>query len=255
MNRKCRILNGMRDVSGAVWIRHGKARRRAARQGQAWLGTAGRGAARHGKARCGAAWQGQFNEKEMTMKEYAITIQGKTPLLCCRFTDEAQQSATSGARATIANDATAPREIAEKALYLGEDGAVGIPGPNLFRCLIDAGKFLKQGRGKVTTQKTSLVPAAVMLHEVFIPLVSEGDWKVDTRPVRIPATGGRILRHRPCFDDWSLSFGVTLDESIIAPKMFRDLVDIAGSHIGLGDFRPDTKGPFGRFVVTAWREE
>ena len=91
-----------------------------------------------------------------------------------------------------------------------------------------------------------------MIEEAFIHLQSEGGWKVDTRPVRIPATGGRILRHRACFDDWSLQISVTLDEAIITVRLFRELVDIAGSHIGLGDFRPDTKGPFGRFVVTLW---
>jgi len=30
-------------------------------------------------------------------------------------------------------------------------------------------------------------------------------------------------------------------------------VDAAGKRIGLGDFRPDCKGPFGRFVVTKWK--
>lgn len=189
-------------------------------------------------------------------QEIEITITGTTPLLCCRFTDEAQMAATSGTRSSIANDSTSPREIAKKGLYLSEAGVPGIPGPNLFRCLIDAGKFLKVGRSKVTTTKSSLVPAAITLHDLFIPLGAKEnlEWKVDTRPVRIPATGGRILRHRPCFDDWKLAFGITLTTTIIAPKLFRELVDIAGSHIGLGDFRPDTKGPFGRFVVAKWKD-
>jgi hypothetical protein len=36
------------------------------------------------------------------------------------------------------------------------------------------------------------------------------------------------------------------------PKLFREIVDAAGKRIGLGDFRPATKGPFGKFVVTSW---
>ena len=77
-------------------------------------------------------------------------------------------------------------------------------------------------------------------------------WKVDTRAVRIPSTGGRILAHRPMFDDWKLSFEVVLDELILGPKLFRQVVDDAGKRIGLGDFRPATKGPYGRFHVTSW---
>jgi hypothetical protein len=35
----------------------------------------------------------------------------------------------------------------------------------------------------------------------------------------------------------------------------RKLVDDAGKRIGLGDFRPDRKGPFGKFVVSNWAKE
>jgi hypothetical protein len=41
---------------------------------------------------------------------------------------------------------------------------------------------------------------------------------------------------------------------MIAPKLVREIVDAAGKRIGLGDFRPSCKGPFGKFVVTQWKE-
>lgn len=185
-------------------------------------------------------------------KAFNISIEGVTPLLLHRFTDAAQMEATSGTRSSIASDSESPRDQAAQSLYLNEDGVVGIPQPNLFRCILDAGKFFKTGRTKVTTQKSSLIPACVGIRELFLLIESEGGWKVDTRPVRIPATGGRILRHRPCFDDWRLRFTVDLDDSLIGPKLLREIVDAAGSRIGLGDFRPDTKGPFGKFKVTHW---
>ena len=185
------------------------------------------------------------------MKKIKVTIEGKTPLLMHRFTDEAQLAATTGSRSSVANDAEEPRAQAEAALYVDEQGRTGIPGPNILRCVIDAGKYFKVGRVKITTQKTSLIPAAFSIEEPFL-LLDGSDWKVDTRPVRIPATGGRILRHRPCFDSWKVMFHAGLDESIISRKLMREIVDAAGNRIGLGDFRPDTKGPFGRFVVTNW---
>ena len=187
------------------------------------------------------------------MQELQITIQGTTPLLLHRFTDEAQMIATAGSRPSIANDAKSPQEQAEESLYLDENGVSGIPGPNVMRCLIDAGKYLKVGRTKATTQKSSLIPAAISIEELFLPISSTSDWKVDTRPVRIPTTGGRISRHRPCYDDWGLSFHLQLDESVLTAKMLREILDLAGSRIGLGDFRPDCKGPFGKFKVTEWR--
>ena len=186
------------------------------------------------------------------MKEINVTVEGVTPLLLHRFSDAAQMAATSGARSSIANDSDAPTEQAEQALYLDDEGVSGIPQPNLYRSLIDAGKYFKVGKSKVTTLKSSIIPAAVGMRPMFLPIRSEGGWKVDTRPVRIPSTGGRILRHRPCYDDWSLSFTLEYDEQMIGPKLLREIVDAAGARVGLGDFRPDCKGPFGKFKVTAW---
>ena len=36
------------------------------------------------------------------------------------------------------------------------------------------------------------------------------------------------------------------------PALVRDLVDNAGGKVGLGDFRPDRKGPFGKFKIIHW---
>ena len=186
------------------------------------------------------------------MKDIHITIRGKTPLLMNRFTDSAQMQATAGSRSSISNDSTPAIETARSKLYMADDGTIGIPQPNMFRCIIDAGKFHKVGKSKVTTMKSSVLPSCIDIEPIFIPVEHSQPWKVDSRPVRIPSTGGRIVAHRPCFDDWKLSFSITLDEEVMSERLLRDVVDDAGSKIGLGDYRPDCKGPFGKFVVEAW---
>jgi hypothetical protein len=189
------------------------------------------------------------------MKLYKVAIEGTSPILLNRFTDEAQATATSGTTTATVGDKGMGGEQAAAALYMDKDGEIPImPGQNLFRCLIDAGKFFKAGKSKVTTLKTSLIPSCLSVNELVIPIKSPAPWQVDSRPVRIPATGGRIIRHRPMFQDWGLTFTLTLDEKIISPKLLRDIVDAAGSRIGLGDFRPDCKGMFGKFVVVSWEE-
>ncbi|MGO8241249.1 hypothetical protein ACC806_34495 [Rhizobium ruizarguesonis] len=186
----------------------------------------------------------------------AICIEGITPLLCNRFTDEAAEAATSGTRSSMATtDRGTPIEIAASKLYHGLDGELAIPQPNLLRCLIEGGRFHKVGKSQVTTQKASMLFSCVDIEGATIPIIHEQPWKVDTRPVRIPSTGGRILSHRPMFDDWRLEFLLDLDISIMSAKLMRQIIDDAGKRIGLGDFRPATKGPFGRFVVTRWEEE
>jgi hypothetical protein len=182
-----------------------------------------------------------------------VTIEGTTPLLCNRFSDANADAATSGSRASTTGDKGTPREQAEHKLYVGIRGDLMIPQPNVLRCIIDAGIYFKIGKRQVTTQKSSIIPACVDVEGVEIAIAHAEPWQVDTRAVRIPSTGGRVLCHRPRFDDWQLSFAVTLDTAIMAPKLFREVMDAAGRRIGLGDFRPACKGPFGKFVISAWQ--
>jgi hypothetical protein len=184
-----------------------------------------------------------------------IRIEGTTPLICNRFTDEAAAAASGGTRGSgAAQDRGTPLEIAQSKIYTGLDGEPMIPQPNLMRCIVEGGRFHKAGKTQLTTSKSSHLYACVEIDGAEIKLDHKQPWKVDTRAVRIPSTGGRILAHRPMFDDWALEFHVTLDTSIVGAKIFRAIVDDAGRRIGLGDFRPATKGPYGKFVVTKWQE-
>jgi hypothetical protein len=147
-----------------------------------------------------------------------------------------------------------PREQAEKKAYFDDAGNLVIPQPNLFSCLMEGGRWFKIGKRQVTTQKTSMIPACVAIPSLLLKLEYRKPWDIDSRAVRIPSTGGRIMCHRPCFHEWSIPFEVELDTDILNPKLFREIVDAAGKRIGLGDFRPDNKGPFGKFVVKTWKQ-
>lgn len=185
-----------------------------------------------------------------------IEIQGTTPLIMNSFSDAAAQASTNGDRGSSAGiDRGSPQDIATAKLYIGLDGRPMIPSPNLLRAIVDGGSFTKIGKRQITTARSSMLYSCLSIDAAEIKLIHKQPWKVDTRAVRIPSTGGRILAHRPMFDDWGLSFEVELDTGILNAKLLRQVVDDAGKRVGLGDFRPATKGPFGRFCVTRWAEQ
>jgi len=62
------------------------------------------------------------------------------------------------------------------------------------------------------------------------------------------------MKHRARLDSWKLKFTLEIDETMFGVSFVRQLVDDAGRRIGLGDYRPDRKGPFGKFVVIHWQE-
>ena len=184
------------------------------------------------------------------MKRVAVRI---TALLMNRFTGDTEVKVSSGTSAVYNGDRGTPREQAAQTAYLDEKGKLYIPSANLFSCLIAAGKFHKAGKNKVTTARSSLIPAGLAIIE---PVLSLGTsvFEVDSRSVVIPATGGRVMKHRARLDKWQLSFEIEVDTDVFSTKFIRELMDDAGKKIGLGDFRPDRKGLFGKFVVDAWKE-
>lgn len=187
------------------------------------------------------------------MIQIQVTISGESPLLCNRFTDAAMLKLDGGTSAIAsASDKGTPRERASEKVYIDSTGRAVLPGPNLYRSIIDAGRFHKAGREKITTQKSSLVPAGMWLKEIELPIF-DGEWEVDCRTVVNPATGGRMVAYRPRFDRWRVSFSLDVDDKMFGASIVRALVDDAGQKIGVGDFRPSRKGPFGRFKVTSWK--
>lgn len=182
-----------------------------------------------------------------------VRIKGISPLLMNRFTEEAE-GATSSGTSPVHNgdDRGTPRDQATKTAYRdSKTGELYVPGPNIFASIINAGRFHKIGKEKITTKETSLVPAAMTVLELTCPLGTT-EFEVDSRRIKNPATGGCRLRHRARLDEWSFAFTIDLDEKMFGENLVRMLVDDAGRKIGLGDFRPARKGPFGKFVVVEW---
>ena len=184
--------------------------------------------------------------------EIKIIISGVTPLICNRFTDRAALAATTGVSSNDRGEPLSPKEQAQEKLYM-EKGKPCIPQPNMLASIIEGGRFHKIKNRSVTTQQRSMVPSCFDIIGTMIPIKSKDGWEVDERPVRIPTTGGRILAYRPKFQDWKLDFTATLNTEIISVVLMRQIIDDAGVRIGLGDYRPDRKGPFGKYKVDKWQ--
>lgn len=173
-----------------------------------------------------------------------VIIKGITPLLVNRFHEEAQDTATSGVHTR--KERPTPDEDAAMRLYPKNGTGETIPAENLRQSVIAASSRTKIGRRSATTDTA----AAIYIFPEMLPL--SGEWHTDSRAVVIPATRGRILRHRPMFNEWSVSFDLQIDVDLIDAQTIKKILEDAGAFVGLGDFRPARKGPYGRFQVTSW---
>jgi hypothetical protein len=71
---------------------------------------------------------------------------------------------------------------------------------------------------------------------------------VDVRPVSLPS-GTTIMRARARFNEWETDAAFAFDEAVISSEELIDAAGTAGRLFGIGDFRPDRGGVFGRFSI------
>jgi len=194
----------------------------------------------------------------MKMKVIDVCIKGLTPLLQHRFGEEAEISGEKATRTVVRTEET-PREKADKVCYRNKEGEYYMPSTCIHRMLIEAGSNHKL-KGSRKSAKYVVSGAVQMTADSIIIGNGDGktpakDYEVDSRPVVIPSTKGRIMRHRPRFDDWSSSFSLRINEDLLPEDFVHQLLDEGGLQGGIGDFRPQKFGPFGTFLVTEWKPQ
>jgi len=180
----------------------------------------------------------------MSSTTYEVTVEGVSPLL---------MHAPSGMGESSGKKGVIPpaKEEAKKALYLDAEGNIVVPARCVEGALVRAASSLKApGQGRKTLKNYIL--AGAIVEPLDIPLDAPEGYEVDRRRVVIQRAG--IIRARPRFDKWALSFKLQIvDEYLTSPGMddtLRRLFDEAGSLVGLLDFRPR----FGRFKVTKFKK-
>jgi hypothetical protein len=188
------------------------------------------------------------------MKTVKVEIRGITPLLVHKFGEHAEIGKKT--RRIEVNDKD-PREEARRVAYIASDGTYFFSAFAIPNAMGSAGSSHKTKGSRKSLR--FVVPSAVRMETDTVTILNGSgpakDFEVDARPVTIPATKGRVMRYRPRFNAWGARFILHVDDELLSPEMAHQLLNEAGQSIGIGDFRPEKRGPFGRFRVTEWNEE
>lgn len=190
------------------------------------------------------------------MKTITARIEGTTSLIQHRFGEEAEGGLSTPTR-LVGNSRGTPREEAEKVTYRFPNGSLYHPGAAIARLLREAGSNHKI-KGTRKSVKFAVPSAVIVLDDAIALECPESgeaisDYEVDSRPVVIPSTKGRVMRHRPRLDKWAMTFHLEIDDDLLPTDFVHQLLSEGGKKLGLGDFRPEKGGPFGRFIVTSWQ--
>lgn len=132
------------------------------------------------------------------------------------------------------------------AMYYAEETGPYLPGRMLKACLIGAAKKTKEGP-KVKAGLIVMTDKAPVKYNG--PRDQKSMWAnknfIDIRSVVVQRA--RLMRCRPIFPEWEVVFEVIYDQSIIDKADILRIADTAGLIVGMGDYRPENGGDFGRF--------
>jgi hypothetical protein len=133
-------------------------------------------------------------------------------------------------------------------LYFDDQDGPYLPGPNVKAALVGAAKIQKLG---------SAFKRAVLVLDDRCPLEYSGPRTpealfadsrfVDARSVVVGTS--RLMRYRPKFSGWTAKVQIMFSPEMIEEADIIRAAENAGLFVGVGDYRPEKGGSFGRFAV------
>lgn len=184
------------------------------------------------------------------MKNVKVTIDGTSPLLMNRFSNEAYLEQKKGRRISKEYD---PNEEAKKGAYWssGKKKELIIPSIVMYACLLNGASWYKINKRSAK----SVLAGSIRIEPEEISLGTD-KYEVDLRAVVIQRQ--RVLKGRARLDKWKATFNIVYNEKVIPESNLGDvraILEEAGQRVGIMDFRPQKSGPFGTFKVTQFEAQ
>ena len=191
---------------------------------------------------------------------YEITIKGISPIIMHNGAAGLDtRSATNIEKASIAkkrgsnrteSDDDRLRELeCQIALWLNSSGAPTVPEAAIRAAIETGARKLKQGpqvREGLIVEEVTAFDYDKKLGKTVDKLGKSAQFTVGVVVQR-----ARILRTRAKFDTWGVTFTAEVDPELIDKEQLATWLDIAGRRIGLGDWRPEKSGHYGRFETVS----
>ena len=189
---------------------------------------------------------------------YRIRIKGQSPLIMHNGAagidnrspaniEKAEIASKRGKNRTEADD-TRLRELETlTSLWLDDSEAPTVPAAALRATIETGARKLKQGpqvrEGLIVDRVESFD------YDTSLGATAEELCKSVQFTTGVVVQRNRILRTRAKFDEWAVTFTVECDDELVDERQLAVWLDIAGRRIGLGDWRPEKSGHYGRFLM------
>lgn len=194
---------------------------------------------------------------------FQIKIVGKTPLIMHNGAagldtrhpaniEKAEIARKRGSNRTESDDARLRELECQTSLWLDEEKKPTIPVGAVRRMLENAARKSKEG--PAVREGLQVESVAFKYDEKTLGKTVDELGRNAQFTVGVVVQRARILRTRAKFDEWSAEVVIDADEELVDKEKLERWLDIGARRIGLGDWRPEKSGSYGRFVVESVKE-
>lgn len=176
----------------------------------------------------------------LKIQSVQFTLVGDSPLIVHAWSEKAKRQMLDKQmkKATKAKEAKDPEADYEACFYRTHDGAYGFPAIAVKAAMVGACRFVEM---KMTEARGAFHIDAEMLHVIGEPRMREDMVRV--------GMGAADIRYRPEFPEWRIPVIIKYNASVISVEQLANLLNTAGFAIGIGEWRPEKNGQYGRFHV------
>jgi hypothetical protein len=176
-----------------------------------------------------------------------VTLVGDTPLIVHRWSEKAKKQMLDKQmkKATAGKEAKDPERDFKESLYVLEDGTYGFPIIGFKAAAVTACTSI----GSMTK-----VAARQAFHVDGEYAVIEGDEPTMREDMVRIAMGTADIRYRGEFRNWFTTIAVKYNANVMSAEQILNLMQTAGFAVGVGEWRPEKDGQYGRFHVASAEE-
>jgi hypothetical protein len=182
------------------------------------------------------------------MRNFNVKITGVTPYMQHRM-DNAKLKEWEQKRGRIIEREGLNTDEEKTALfhsYITEDGDFYIPSEHFKQSFVKGGGFVKGKVGNATRSMKNIVAGMWMIKCERIPFRRFDE--VDTRSAVNNNVKARVIVHRPKWIEWGCEFTLVIDDDgLLTTPIITSIISYAGRFLGVGSYRPEHTGEFGRF--------
>lgn len=176
----------------------------------------------------------------LKIEQITLMLIGDSPLIVHAWSEKAKKQMLDKQmkKATKGREAKDPEADYEACFYRTPTGAYGFPAIGVKAAMVSAARYVDA--------KMTVLRGAFHIDDEMLTVIGEPRPREDM--VRV-GLGAADIRYRPEFPEWRIPVTIKFNTSAVSPEQIANLLNVAGFGVGIGEWRPERNGSYGRFHV------